>query len=399
MTFEHLFDDTQTAFAPKTDLQLSKARLLFQLFGVQPLVDFGAAATSLAMTLGLPISSLYKYTVYNHFCGGETFDECKKTIKLLDSFHVGTMLNYGVELKETDEDFETTIQHTLEAINFATEHHSVKSICVKLTGFGRFGLFEKIQANEVLTKDEESEYKKIKDRLDYICKAAHKNNVVIYIDAEESWIQDPLDDLADEMMGNYNKKLAIVYNTFQLYRNDRLDFLKKSFQKAKNNNYLLGAKIVRGAYMEKERERAAKLDYASPIHHSKVAVNHDYDAAIKFCLENLSDISVCIASQSEESNLFAVKLMNQLNIPFNHTGVIFSQLYGMGDNITFNLAKIGCNACKYLPYGPVKDVIPYLIRRAEENSSISGQMGRELGLIVKEIKRRKKRQLPILTNL
>jgi proline dehydrogenase len=390
MNFEHIFDDTQTAFAAKTDLQLAKARLLFQLFGVQPLVNFGSAFTSLSMAIGLPISPLYKYSVYNHFCGGETFAECKKTIKELDSYNVGSMLNYGVELKETEADFEKTILHTIEAINFAAENHSVKSICTKITGFGRFAMLEKVHAKEKLNKEEEKEFNKIKQRLNRICKTAHEKNVVLYIDAEESWIQDPLDEMVDEMMQAYNKESAIIYNTYQLYRSDRLSFLKKSYEASKKQGYILGAKIVRGAYMEKERERAEKLGYPSPIHENKNNVDKDFNEAVEFCLQHLSDIAVCIASQSEESNRLAIKLMQRLNIPLNHSGVYFSQLYGMGDNITFNLAKLGCNACKYLPYGPVKDVIPYLIRRAQENSSISGQMGRELNLINTEIKRRKK---------
>ena len=390
MKFEHIFDNTQTAFAAKTDLQLAKAKLLFQLFGVQPLVNFGSAFTSLSMAIGLPISPLYKYSVYNHFCGGETFAECKKKIKELDSFKVGSMLNYGVELKETEEDFEKTLSHTIEAINFAEENHSVKSICTKITGFGRFALLEKVHAKEKLNKEEEKEFNKIKQRLNRICKAAHEKNVVLYIDAEESWIQDPLDEMVDEMMQAYNKESAIIYNTYQLYRSDRLSFLKKSYEASKKQGYILGAKVVRGAYMEKERERAEKLGYPSPIHENKNNVDKDFNEAVEFCLQHLSDIAVCIASQSEESNRLAIKLMQRLNIPLNHSGVYFSQLYGMGDNITFNLAKFGCNACKYLPYGPVKDVIPYLIRRAQENSSISGQMGRELNLVNTEIKRRKK---------
>jgi proline dehydrogenase len=390
MNFEHIFDDTQTAFAPKTNLQLAKARLLFELFGVQPLVNFGSAITSFSMSLGLPIAPLYKFTVYNHFCGGETFNECKKTIKELNSYNVGSMLNYGVELKETEADFEKTILHTIEAINFAAENHAIKSICTKITGFGRFALLEKIQAKETLNKDEQNEFQKIKQRLNRICKAAFEKNVVLYIDAEESWIQDPLDEMVEEMMQTYNIKSAIIYNTYQLYRNDRLAYLKQSHEKAKAQGYILGAKIVRGAYMEKERDRAEKFGYNCPIHNDKKSVDKDFNEAAEFCLQHLSDLAVCIASQSEESNKIAIQLMNKLNLPLNHSGVYFSQLYGMGDNITFNLAKLGCNACKYLPYGPVKDVIPYLIRRAQENSSIAGQMSRELNLINTEIKRRKK---------
>ncbi len=382
------FDDTQVAFSHKTTLELKKAKVLFSLFGFQPLVEFGSALTSFAMSIGLPISPLYKYTVYDHFCGGESFDDCKTILQKLKAQHVGAMLNYGVELKETEADFNKTITNTLEAISFAGENKEVKCICIKITGFARYDLFLKITAGERLSTKEQEELAAVEKRFFTLCDAALKNKVALYIDAEETWIQTGLDALVDKAMGIYNKTQPIVYNTYQLYRNDRLQFLKDSHKKAVAEGYFLGAKLVRGAYMEKERERAQKMNYPSPIHEDKNAVDKDFDAAILYCLENLATLSVCIASQSEESNHLAVKLMYEKNIPLNHQNVFFSQLYGMGDNITFNLAKIGCNACKYLPYGPVKEVIPYLIRRAEENTSFQGSMGRELRLITTELTRR-----------
>jgi proline dehydrogenase len=386
-----IFEDTQAAFELKSDAELSKAKLLFGLFGNDKLVKLGSSLTTFSLNMHLPVTPLIKWTVYDHFCGGETFAECKQTIDKLSKVNVGTLLNYGVELKETEEDFDKTIAHTIEALEFSGKNKAVKAICIKLTGFGRFGLYEKMQEGKPLTAGEEKELQKVKARFDKLCSIAAKNNVALYVDAEESWIQDPLDAMVEEMMAKYNKDACIVYNTFQLYRWDRLAYLKQEIEKAKAGAYICGVKIVRGAYMEKERERAAEMGYKSPIHENKKAVDKDFNEAVGLCLDNLQYLSVCIASQSEQSNLLALQLMQQKRIAPNHPRVYFSQLYGMGDNITFNQAKLGFNATKYLPYGPVKDVVPYLIRRAQENTSVSGQMGRELKLLVTEIKRRKRK--------
>ncbi len=300
------------------------------------------------------------------------------------------MLNYGVELKETEEDFEKTILQTLESIAFAGKNTQVKSICIKLTGFGRFDLFEKMDRKEMLSKNEAIELQSIKKRLDRLCVAAKENDVVLYVDAEESWIQDALDGLVEEMMEKYNLQKPVIFNTIQLYRNDRLAFLERSIHIAKSKGYFYGVKIVRGAYMEKERERANAMGYPSPIHIDKHATDKDFNAGMQLCFNHLDIVTVCVASQSEESNLLAISLIDEMNIARNHPNILFAQLLGMGDNITFNMAKAGFNVCKYLPYGPVKEVIPYLIRRAQENTSVQGQMGRELKLILTELARRKK---------
>lgn len=385
-----IFEDTATAYADKSDGDLQKMKALFQLMNNNALVSLGSSVASLALSLHLPVSPLFKWTVYNHFCGGETFDECKITIQQLQKSKVGVLLNYGVELKEAEEDFDKTVAKNIEALEFSGENKSVKGLCIKLTGMGRFGLFEKIQRLEKLSIAEKKEFIKIKKRFEKLCAVASKNGVALYVDAEESWIQEPLDNMVEEMMAKYNSTTCIVFNTFQMYRWDRLDYLKQQIKKAKAGNYLLGAKLVRGAYMEKERERAKEMNYTSPIHRNKKAVDEDFDEAVMLCLENLDHVFVCIASQSEESNLLAVQQMEKKKIAHNSERVIFSQLYGMGENITFNLARLGFNATKYLPYGPVKDVIPYLIRRAQENTSVAGQTGSELVLIKKEIARRKK---------
>ena len=384
-----IFEDTETAYQTKTDGNLYKAKTMFQLMGNNGLVSLGSSLATLALSLHLPVSSLFRWTVYNHFCGGETFTECKKTIQVLGKSNVGVLLNYGVELKETEEDFDKTIAKNLEALEFAGKNKSVKALCVKLTGFGRLALFEKIQQGDKLTPEEKKEFTAFRKRFEKLCDVASKNEVALYVDAEESWIQNPLDELVEEMMAKHNKKNCIVFNTFQMYRWDRLDYLEEQMKKAKDGNYILGAKLVRGAYMEKERERAKEMGYPSPIHKNKKAVDKDFDEAVNLCLDNLESLFVCIASQSEESNLLAIQQIDKKKIERTSERIIFSQLYGMGDNITFNLAKLGLTATKYLPYGPVKDVIPYLIRRAQENTSVSGQTSREFQLIKKEIKRRK----------
>jgi proline dehydrogenase len=388
---KNIFENTAVAFAPKTTAELQKAKLLFSLISNNKLVNTGTSLAGIALKLHLPISSLFRYTVYEHFCGGETFAECKKTIAKLKKNHVYAMLNYGVELKEREEDFDKTIEKNIEALEFAGKNKDVKVLCIKITGFGRFGLFEKIQKGGKLSAAESEELARVVSRLDKLCASAAQNHVSIYIDAEESWIQEPLDALVEEMMAKYNHKQSVVFNTLQLYRWDRLDYLQKQLKAAKSKGYILGVKLVRGAYMEKERERAADMAYKSPIHYDKPAVDEDFNNAVNLCLDNLDHVSVCIASQSEESNMLAIEQIDAKKIDRKHPHILFSQLYGMGDNITFNLARLGFNASKYLPYGPVKDVIPYLIRRAQENTSVSGQMGRELRLLTTEIQRRRKK--------
>jgi proline dehydrogenase len=385
-----IFEDTETAYAGQSNTDLQKAKVMFQLMSHNNLVSLGSSVANLALSLHLPVSPLFRFTVYNHFCGGETFAECKKTIHKLQERNVGVLLNYGVELKETEADFDKTIEKNIEALEFGGKNRSVKALCVKITGFGRFGLFEKIQRDEKLSAEEKKELTAVKKRLDKLCHVAAENEVAIYVDAEESWIQNPLDAMVEEMMEKYNRGHCIVFNTFQLYRWDRLPYLKEQIEKAKAGGYILGAKLVRGAYMEKERERAKEQGYDSPIHANKKAVDKDFDEGVNICLDNLDHLFLCVASQSEESNLLAIQQIDKKKIDRNTDRIIFSQLYGMGDNITFNIAKEGFHATKYLPYGPVKDVIPYLIRRAQENTSVAGQTTREYSLIKKEIKRRKK---------
>lgn len=316
-------------------------------------------------------------------------DEAAGTAAVIAKYGVGTILDYGVEGKESEYEFDKAVPEFIKAIKYAAANKNIPFISMKVTGFARFALLEKKHSGSVLSAEEQAEWKRIYDRIDFICKAATENNIMVLVDAEESWVQQPVDELTDAMMEKYNGSKAIVFNTFQHYRHDRLAFLKVSAERAMAHNYVLGAKLVRGAYMEKERKRAAEMGYKDPIQPNKQATDNDYDAAVHYCLEHLEHLAVFIGTHNEQSCLKAAQYMERHNIPATTDRVYFSQLYGMSDNISFNLAHSGYHVAKYLPYGPVKDVIPYLMRRAQENTSVAGQTGRELSLIEREISRRK----------
>ncbi len=382
------FDNTQIAFEYRSDKELKHARFLFSSMGSPTLTNLGIKMTKLALSLHLPVKSIIKSTLFDHFCGGETMEDAAKTAALLGKYGIGTILDYGVEGKESESDFDKAVPEFIKAIQYAATSKNIPFISLKITGFAYFALLEKIHSGTQLTDDEQAAWKRVHDRIDKICRSAADNNIMVLVDAEESWIQKPVDELTDVMMSRYNKNKVIVFNTFQLYRHDRLVFLQQSYETAKTKDYLLGAKLVRGAYMEKERKRASELGYQSPIQPNKEATDKDYDAATLFCLQHLDGLSLFIGTHNEASCLKAAKYMIDHNIPANTEKVYFSQLYGMSDNVSFNLAHEGYHVAKYLPYGPVKDVIPYLMRRAQENTSVAGQTGRELSLITKEIKRR-----------
>lgn len=384
------FDNTEIAFKLKSNNELKQSYLLFKAIGYNWLVKLGPPMVNGAFNVGLPIKGLIKNTVFKQFCGGESMDDCNKTIDQLHSYGVGTILDYSVEGEEKEESFNATATETLETISKAKNNPKIPFCVFKVTGLGRFDLLVKVSAKETLTSTEESEWGRVKNRIHNICKTAHDNNVRIFIDAEESWIQPAIDDLAHHMMREFNNQKCIVYNTIQLYRHDRLAFLKASFEDAVKNNYYLGLKLVRGAYMEKERERAVKLGYPSPIQPDKASSDKDYNEALRFCINHIDKISVCAGSHNEQSSMLLTQLMAEKGLSNNDQRVYFSQLYGMSDHISFNLSSAGYNVAKYLPYGPVKAVMPYLFRRAAENTSVKGQAGRELTLISREVARRKK---------
>lgn len=400
------FDNTEYAFAAKSDAELKKANFLFGIMGKAWLVNMGLTITPLAIKWGIPFTkTLIRQTIFKQFVGGETLEQTAKVADKLEVYKVQVILDYGVEGKEGEENFEHARDEFKRVIDYAATQPNIPFMSIKVTGFARFSLLEKLDevmqktagtlmkrylhAVESLTHAEKEEWHKVRLRMQQLCEVADKKNIGILIDAEETWIQDPVDALTILMMDIFNKKKPVIYNTLQLYRHDRLQFLKNSYAAAEERNFILGAKLVRGAYMEKERNRAADKNYTSPIQPDKDSCDNDYNAAVEFCIDHVDKISVIVASHNEYSNLYTTQLLDKKGLPHNHPHVHFSQLYGMSDNITFNLAKSGCSVSKYLPFGPIKDVIPYLMRRAQENSSVSGQTGRELGLIKKELHRRK----------
>ncbi|MCX6275640.1 MAG: proline dehydrogenase family protein [Bacteroidetes bacterium] len=384
------FDNTAIAFASKSNNDLNRAYLLFKVISYNWLVKIAPVFVDTALALRLPVKGLIRATAFKHFCGGENIADCQHTIEALGKYNIGTILDYSVEGKETEDDFEHSLQETLSCIARAKGQKNIPFSVFKLTGFARMALLEKVNAKEPLSKQEEDEFERVKQRVEKICATADEANVPVFIDAEETWVQNVIDDLANAMMIKYNRKRVLVYNTLQLYRTDRNSYLEQCFNHAVTNNYMLGVKLVRGAYMEKERDRAKKMNYPTPIQPDKNAADKDYDDALKFCMDHIDRISICAGTHNEKSSLLLVELMNQKNIPHNHTHIWFSQLYGMSDHISFNLAKEGYNVAKYVPYGPVASVLPYLIRRAQENTSVKGQTGRELANILAEKKRRKK---------
>ncbi|MCB0547622.1 MAG: proline dehydrogenase family protein [Phaeodactylibacter sp.] len=383
------FSNTKAAFAIKSDDELKKSAWLFGLMNKHWLVGIGSRLGLAAIRLHLPfVESVVKNTIFEQFCGGTTLLECQGTIGRLAGQGCLTILDYGAEAKEKEEDFNHTMNETIRAIEFASRSAHIPVVSTKVTGMARFGLLEALQQGESFTKGSRKEYKSVLKRLDSVCHVAARKGVSVFFDAEESWIQDSIDHLVTVMMRRYNREKAVVYNTFQLYRKDRLQFLIDSYNLAKKGGYLLGAKLVRGAYMEKERDRAEKMGYPSPIHPNKPATDDAYDMALRFCVDNYESIASCNASHNLESNLLQAELIRRKGLLRNHPHLNFCQLYGMSDNITFNLAKEGFNVAKYVPYGPVRDVVPYLIRRAQENSSITGDMSREFQLVQSEMKRR-----------
>ena len=384
------FDDTKIAFEYKSKKDLKKAFQLFTILKYPLIVSLGSSLTKLAIKLSLPINGLVKKFIFTQFCGGESVEECSERILQLQQFNIGTILDYSVEGQEAIDDFEKNKNEIIKTIKIAQKNSAIPFSVFKITGLGKSSVLRKANLGiDNLHKEELKFYNAIVKRVDEICAEAYKLNVPVFIDAEDSWFQDAIDLLAENMIKKYNSKSPIVFNTIQLYRHDRLDYLKKLHNRCKDFNCFLGVKLVRGAYMEKEREVALKLGYPDPIHDSKSDTDRDYDLALKFCVENIQTISICAGTHNEQSSLYLTKLMNDSGLHKDDSRVYFAQLLGMSDHISFNLSKNGFNVAKYVPYGPIKEVLPYLIRRAEENTSVSGQTGRELSLIQREIKRRK----------
>ena len=400
------FEDTKVAFKSKSVSELKRGHFLFSAMGNGLLLKAGLTLMPLALKLKLPFTKgLIKSTIFKQFVGGETLAETATVADKLGKFNVQVILDYGVEGGDDGEEgFDASMQEFIKVISYAATQTNVPFISVKVTGLVRFTLLENIHNSmqlasgtligryqhtlEALSEAEKQEWQRAVQRLTSICTTAMQKNIGVLIDAEESWIQHPVDAITMKMMDDYNKERPVIYNTIQLYRHDRLQFLKDCLEAAVARKFMLAVKLVRGAYMEKERRRAAEMGYLSPIQVSKENTDKDYNAAVDFCLHNLQHVAVIVATHNEFSNLNTTNILDQLHLPHQHPRVHFSQLYGMSDNITFNLAESGCSVSKYLPFGPIEDVVPYLLRRAQENKSVAGQTGRELGLIKKELARR-----------
>jgi len=383
------FENTEIAFRHSPNNALKRAYWLFKIINVNFLVKIGPPITNFAINIGLPIKGLIKATIFNHFCGGETITECDHTIKNLAKGGVGTILDYSIEGEDDEQVFDHTRDEIIRTIERASGDNAVPITVFKVTGVGRFSLLEKLDAAQELTADEQMEWEKVQQRVLDICDKAFKLSIPVMVDAEETWIQTTIDLLALNMMNRFNKEKAIVYNTYQMYRQDKLQSIKDDYQQAVNEGFILGAKIVRGAYMEKERRRAAEQGYPSPIQPNKEAADKDYNAALKFCVDHIDRIAFVAGTHNEQSCQLLAELLSDKNIDPKNPHVYFSQLLGMSDNLSFNLANADYNVAKYVPYGPIKAVLPYLFRRAQENTAIAGQMSRELGLIVKEKRRRR----------
>ncbi|WP_196886259.1 proline dehydrogenase family protein [Aureivirga sp. CE67] len=387
---DRIFNNTEVAFKLKSDSELNRAYFLFNMIQKESLVKIGTSLTNFALKAKLPVEGLIRTTVFDHFCGGVTEDDCLPVMdKMYEKGNVCSVLDYSVEGKEEEEQFDNAMNITLKIIKFAQDKKNIPFVVFKPTGFGRFALYQKITEGKELTDAEKKEWEVVVNRYDTVCKACHDAGIPILIDGEETWMQDAADDLVEEMMVKYNKEQAIVFNTLQCYRWDRLDYLKELHGRAKEQGFYIGMKIVRGAYMEKERERAQEMGYKDPICATKPDTDNMYNSVMTYMFENLDMMSIFAGTHNEDSSYLLMELMNKAGVKHDDKRVFFGQLYGMSDHISYNLAAHQYNVAKYLPFGPVRDVMPYLIRRAEENTSVAGQTSRELNLLKTERERRK----------
>lgn len=384
------FEDTAVAFDYKATADLRKANFIFTLVNHPWISSMATGFVRFALKVRLPIEGIIRKTAFDHFCGGESIEKCENVIQHLARFHVGTILDYSVEGEKSEAGFDSTMQEILRTIEKAQHSKSIPFCVFKVTGLGPADILGRINNQDILTEREKAAFERVKVRVSTICGKAHACNVPILIDAEETWLQDPIDQIADDMMARYNKEKVIVYNTYQMYRTSSMENLIHDFHGADNENYFLGAKLVRGAYMEKERDRAEMMNYASPIHPDKEATDRAFNQALEFCLNHLDRINIMCGSHNEVSSALLARRMAEMDLQPSDTRIWFAQLYGMSDHISFNLAKAGYNVVKYVPYGPVRAVMPYLLRRAEENTSVAGQSSRELTLIRKELRRRRR---------
>lgn len=386
---EKIFNNTEKAFSLKSNSELNRAHFLFQMIGKPELVKIGTSLTNFALQFHLPVEGIIRKTVFDHFCGGVSEQDCLQVVAKMHTKGVSSVLDYSVEGKEEEAQFDACLKMTLKTIDFAKENKAIPFAVFKPTGLGRIDLYEKVGLKATLSANEQEEWNRVVARFEKICQYAFDNDVQILVDGEETWMQDAADDLVEKMMGKFNTKKALIFNTLQLYRWDRVPYLKELHQRAKANGYHIGMKLVRGAYMEKEAKRAEEKGYKNPICESKQATDDNFNEGLNYMLDNITEMAIFAGTHNEESSYLLMNMMQEKGISNNDSRIWFGQLYGMSDNISYNLADNGYNVAKYLPFGPVRDVMPYLIRRAQENTSVAGQTGRELALIISERNRRK----------
>jgi len=383
------FEDTRTAFSIKSNRDLRRANILFKLISYPILVKIGNPVIKVCSALRIPIGWIVKPTAFKHFVGGETLEECQPAVEKLKTANVYSILDYSVEGKETEKAIEAALQETLHAVKNASSNPDIPFAVFKPTAFGKHHSLEVLSGRG--TPDEKilKEGEEFRTRIGQLCKTAHENDIPIMIDAEDTYIQNFIDQVVMDMMRKYNKEKTIVYNTYQMYRHDRIGILEADIKAARDEKFFLGAKFVRGAYMERERARAKKMNYPDPIQPDRESTDRDYNLALKISMDNLDVVSIFNGTHNEFSSMYLAELMIEQKVDAADKRIWFSQLYGMSEHISFNLASAGFNVAKYVPYGPVRFVLPYLMRRVEENTSVKGQTGRELSLIKKERQRRK----------
>ncbi len=385
-----IFNNTALAFADKSDYQLKKAYWMFKLIEQPALTKIGTRILNFTVHNNFPLAGdLVKATLFEQFCGGETREESMKPVIRMFKRGVGSIFDYSIEGKEEEETFDAVCQEIKDIVRFSVGNPAIPFIVFKPTAFGRIDIYEAVGKGTELTESQKQEWARVVKRFDEVCQLCHENNKKVMVDAEESWMQDAADHLVEDMMEKYNREKPIVWNTIQMYRTGRIEYMQENLERAKEKGYFIGYKIVRGAYMEKERERAAEKNYPDPIQPNKEASDKNYNAAIDFVMQNIDRVSGFFGTHNEISTELVMNKMQAKHLDNSSESIYFGQLYGMSDNITYTLADQKYNVAKYLPYGPVKDVVPYLTRRAEENTSVAGQTGRELSLISKELKRRK----------
>ena len=386
---EKIFNNTEKAFSLKSNSELNRAHFLFQMIGKPALVKIGTSLTNFALQFHLPVEGIIRKTVFDHFCGGVSEQDCLQVVAKMHTKGVSSVLDYSVEGKEEEAQFDACLKMTLKTIDFAEENKAIPFAVFKPTGLGRIDLYEKVGLKTTLSANEKEDWNRVVARFEKICQYAFDNDVQILVDGEETWMQDAADDLVEQMMEKFNTKKALIFNTLQLYRWDRVPYLKALHQRAKANGYHIGMKLVRGAYMEKEAKRAEEKGYKNPICENKQATDDNFNEGLNYMLDNITEMAIFAGTHNEESSYLLMSMMQEKGISNNDSRIWFGQLYGMSDNISYNLADNGYNVAKYLPFGPVRDVMPYLIRRAQENTSVAGQTGRELALIISERNRRK----------